>query len=242
MKRWVLWAVLFCLAMPVPAWCQANKDLDPQILGAWTLDLTDPEGVHRAPMVIVGRQYDKYFAWYLGNDQPEAFRDVELRGETLAGTLQPKEFPSVTLTVEATLAADNKCSGTAKYREANTGHSGSFRFTGQQLSLSAFDEVMTWKIHFMAPDNKKHEATVTVVTKDGKMHAWFSGRDHELPARGITVDGDRVAVNVSAQTEKGQPVEVTFRGTVAGDTVRGDAEYRIGAESGSVPFQGRRES
>lgn len=242
MKRLIFGALLVGLVISGSGWSAANEDMDQQILGAWMLDLTDPEGVHRAPAVVVGRQYDRYIAWYLGNDQPEPFRGVELKGDTLVGTLQPKEFPSVTLDVEATLAGDGRCAGTAKFREGASGVSGSFRFSGQRVPMSAFDEVMTWKLSFSAPDGKQHEATVTVVTKDDKMYAWFSGPDHELPALSINVQGDNVELKLTAETQRGQAIDVTFRGAVSGETVKGTAEFEIGGESGTVPFQGERTS
>ena len=242
MKRLIFGALLVGLMISGSGGSAANDEVDRQILGAWMLDLTDPDGVHRAPAVVVGRQYDRYIAWYLGNDQPEPFRDVELKGDTLVGTLQLKEFPSVTLTLDATLTGDDKCAGTVKYREGSSAASGSFRFSGQRVPMSAFDEVMTWKLRFTAPDGKKHEATVTVVTKDDKRYAWFSSPDHQIPARSITVQGDNVELKLTAETEKGRPIDITFRGAVSGETVKGTAEYQIGGESGSLPFRGERTS
>ncbi len=242
MVRLILAALMFALVISASGWSTAGDQTDQQILGAWVLDLTDPEGVHRTPAVVVGRQYDRYVAWYLGNDQPEPFRDLELKGDTLVGTIQPKDFPSVTVDVEAKLIGDDRCAGTAKFREGASGVTGSFRFSGQRVPMTAFDEVTTWNLRFTAPDGEQHEVTVTVVTKDDKMYAWFSGPDHELPARNINVQGDDVQVKLTAETERGQAIDVTFRGVVSGETVKGTAEFQVGGESGTIPFQGERSS
>jgi hypothetical protein len=241
MKRFVLGIVLACLAMPALAKADSASDLDQHVVGAWTLQLTDPEGVQRTPMVIVGRQYDKYVAWYIGKDEPEAFQDVQLKGETLVGSLTPKERPEVKVTLEATWTGDGQTRGTAKYRD-DQGHSGSFGFTGQRLPMSAFDEVSTWKLTFNTPDYEKHEPTITVVSKDGKMYAWYGSRDHQLPVRSLSVQNDTVVASLTAATRDGEQIDVTFRGTVTDDAVKGKIEYRFRGNSGSLPFEGKRES
>ena len=241
MKRFAVWTVLVCLAMPALAKADSGNDLDQHVVGAWTLEMTDPEGVRRTPMVIVGRQYEKYVAWYIGKDQPEAIQDVQLKGETLVGSLKPQERPGITVTLEATWTGDGKCQGTAKYGD-NAGNSGSFGFTGQRVPMSEFDEVSTWKLSFVSPDHEKHEPTLTVVTKDGKMYAWYGSRDHQLPARSLNVQGGTAVVSLTAQTAEGEQIDVTFRGTVTDDTVEGTVEYQVGSESGSFPFEGKRES
>jgi hypothetical protein len=218
-----------------------SDDVDKQILGAWKLECTTPDGVARTPIVIVGRQYEEYVAWYVGDDQPEAFKDVQLKDDTLVGTINPKVEPNVTVTLEAKLKAENECEGTGKFRSAD-GKTGSWNFTGKRIDLSEFDEVMTWKLSFVSPDEKQHSPTVTVVEKDGELYAWYSGKDHELPAVKISVDGDRVEMKMTAESPEGAKVDVTFRGTVDGDNVAGKVEFRVEGESGSFAFTGKRTS
>ena len=68
------------------------------------------------------------------------------------------------------------------------------------MKMSSFDEVMTWKLEIATPDNEKHSATVTVVTKGGQHYAWISSKDHELPVRDISVQGDQVVLKVATET------------------------------------------
>lgn len=241
MRRLTMWAVFASLACVVLARAEAN-DVDRQILGAWKLQFTTPDGVQRTPVVIIGRQYQQYVAWYVADQQPEPFRDVQLKGETLVGTISPQERPGMTVTLESKLNGENQCVGTARYHSTRGDGAGQWSFVGHRMAVSSFDEVMTWKLRFVAPDNEQHESTVTVVTKDGQRYAWYSGRDHELPARRIAIDGNRVTMSMTAQTPEGSQVDVTFRGTVTGNAVSGSAEYRVGSDAGSFPFQGTRAS
>ena len=94
-----------------------------------------------------------------------------------------QEHPGVEVTLESRLTAENQCAGTAKFRSKNGGDAGSFNFKGERMPLSSFNDVSTWKLQFTAPDNEKHDATITVVAHGGKHYAWYSGRDHELPAQ-----------------------------------------------------------
>jgi hypothetical protein len=242
MKRAALFVAFACLAMPVAAGDAGSKDVDRQIVGAWKLEFTAPDGVHRNPIVIVGRQYKTYTAWYVDGKEPQAFRDVQLQGDKLVGTIEPQEHPGITVTCESKLKAEDQCEGTATFKTKSGGDTGSWTFTGQRIKLSAFDDVMTWKLTFATPDQKSHEATLTVVSKNGKFYAWISTPDHELPARDVTVEGDRVELKLAADTPEGKKVEVTLRGTLSGDEVQGTAEYRVQGETGTFPFKAKRTS
>jgi hypothetical protein len=241
MNRFVMGTALACFLMPALVKADSS-DVDRKIVGAWKLQFTTPDGVQRTPFVILGRQYSTYVAWYIGDKQPEKFRDVQLKGDTLVGTINPQEHPGITVTLESKLQGENQCVGTATFRSSDGQDTGQWTFRGQRMTPSTFDEATTWKLNFVTPDNQKYEPTITVVTEGGKMYAWFSGRDHELPARSITVQGDNVVMSMTAETPEGAQVDVTFRGTVSGDEVKGMAEYRLGNDSGSFPFLGKRAS
>lgn len=243
MKRRVMMTMaLACFGLTAAAHEVGSKEVDQQILGAWQLDFTASDGVHRNPIVVVGRQYKNYVAWYAAGGDPQPFQNVQFHGDKLVGTIVPRERPDVTITCESTLKAANYCEGKATYRTKNGSDTGQWSFTGKRIPMSSFDEVMKWELRFTTPDNERHEATVTVVSRSGKMYAWYSGRDHELPARSISVQGDRVEVKLVAESPEGAPVEVTFRGTVVGDAVTGEAEYRLQNDSGRIPFQAKRVS
>jgi hypothetical protein len=241
MKRLVMMTALACLALPTVVVAD-SKEIDQQIVGAWKLDFTAPDGVRRTPIVVVGRQYQKYVAWYVEKDQPEPFQNVQLRDDLLVGTISPQERPDITVTLESRLAAPDRCTGTARYRSKDGSDSGSWNFTGQRVNPSSFDEVMTWKLSFTTPDYQQHSPTITVVSQGDKLYAWYSGKDHELPATAISVDGNRVEMKISAVSPEGSPIDVTFRGTVNGDEVSGNAEFRMPGDSGGFAFKGKRAS
>ncbi|MBM4091621.1 MAG: hypothetical protein FJ276_19665 [Planctomycetes bacterium] len=242
MKRLVTMIVLIGFGMPAAADDAGSRDVDRQVLGAWQLEFTAPDGVHRNPVVLVGRQYTSYVAWYVADGEPQPFKTVQLQGDKLVGTITPKERPDVTVTCESTLRAADQCEGKATYRTKDGSDSGQWGFIGKRLAMSSFGEVMKWDLSFTTPDDKQYEAAITVVSKNGKMYAWYSSDDLELLARSISVEGDRVEVKIATETPEGVPVEVTFRGTVAGDDVTGDAEYRLNGETGTFPFKAKRAS
>lgn len=241
MKRFGMMTALACLAFSGVVAKAAPSDVDKQVLGPWKLQMTTPDGVDRDPTVIVGRQFEKYVAWYVDDDEPQRFKEVRIEDDTLVGTIRPQERPEIRVTLRARLSGENACEGTGEYR-AESGDSGSWSFTGKRVPLSSFDEVMTWKLSFVSPDGERHDPTVTVVTKNSKHYAWYSGSDHELPASSIRVDGDRVEMKIAAETAEGTKVDVTFRGTVDGDRVEGNAEYDLEGDTGSFPFTGKRSS
>ncbi len=197
--------------------------------------------MQRTPTIIVGRQHDELVAWYIEKEEPEAFKQVELKDESLVLTFRPKEYPDLMVTLEGRLDADNACSGTGTYT-ASDGERGSWEFTGKRVELSEFDEVTTWNIRFDSPDGKRHQALVTVLAKQDKLYAWYSSDDYEIPAQEFRQDGDNVVMSLTTKTEEGSPLDVTFRGRVDGDNVKGDLEYKMDGESGTLEFSGERKS
>ncbi len=241
MKRLMMMALaLAWLGVPGSTNPARADKADQQAVGAWQLDFTAPDGVHRNPIVVVGRQYESFVAWYVADGEPQQFQNVRLQGDTLVGTITPREHPNVTVTCESTLKATDQCEGKATYRTKGSAETGQWSFTGKRILPSSFDDVTKWALSFTTPDHRKHEALVTVLSKSGKRYAWYSSADHELPARTLSVQGDRVDMKMVGETPKGTPVEVTFHGTIAGDAVSGQAEYRLDSDTGSFPFRAQR--
>jgi hypothetical protein len=218
------------------AWSADADDIDEQILGGWQLKMTTPDGEYREPLVLVGRQFDRYAAWYVGEQGMEPMKDVQLKDDVLVGNITPKEQPDVSVTLEARLTEKDTCQGVGKYRDAN-GEEGSWDFTGKKLSLKAAGEVSKWQLISTTSNGEKYKATLMVVARGDEMYGWFSGEDHELPIPKITVDGDQVTMKMSAETREGEQVALTFRATTDGESASGNVEYTVdGGESGSVPF------
>ena len=60
--------------------------------------------------------------------------------------------------------------------------------------MSEFDDVVTWSLSFVTPDEQQRKAEVTVLSKNEKLYGWYSSKEHELPATKLTKDGDKVVM------------------------------------------------
>ena len=241
MNRIVTLTALACFASPALISRADTSDVDRLVIGPWQLRMTTPDDQPREPVVLIGRQYDDYVAWYVGDDGLEAMKDVQLEDDTLVGSITPKEHPEITVTLQARLKGDDACGGVGSYRSPD-GDSGSWEFTGKRIALSDFDKVSQWQLEFVTPENEEHSATVTVVAKADDLYAWYSGKDHELPVLDIKIDGDKGVMKMSAATRDGGTVDLVFRGVAVGDEIKGDIEYNLGGETGSFPFTAKRKS
>lgn len=234
-------AVLALFASPADA-----VELDSvikDIAGVWQLDFTTPDYERMTPIVIVGRQHDKLFALRVGEDEKmEAFKEVRLVDDVLLLTIVPKEQGgSITVTFEAKLGDENRCHGEAKYT-SDDGDSGTWDFTGKRFTASDFDEAEQFKISFTTPDYEDHEAVVTVVANGEKLYGWYSSKEYEVPAKKVTLEGDKVTMSMTVKTEDGSNIDVTFRGKLDGDEVEGEAEYDFEGDTGTFEFEGKRKS
>jgi len=218
------------------------KSAAKEIVGVWKLDFVSPEGERLTPMVVVGRQRQELVAWVAENEELQAFEEVCLKGESLLATFKPKQHGGdVTVTLEASLERKDICRGEAKYATQG-GDSGTFDFTGERIPASKMDGLVRWDLSFVTPDFERHEALVTLVPVGDKEYGWYSGKDYELPILKASSKDGKLVMSVTAQTEDGGKVEVTFQGTVEGSRVKGTAEYKMEGESGSFAFSGKLKS
>ena len=240
MRLFLSMVALALLVLPASA-----NELEPvakDIIGVWKLDFTTPDGVKRTPLVIVGRQRQELVAWLVEKDKPEALKDVCLKDDSVVATFKPKEHGGkLTVTLEARLEKEDVCCGKAKYAFED-GESGSWEFTGKRIPVSKFEKAARWNLSFTTPDYEQHDALVTLVSVGDKEYGWYSGKDYELPMLEVSTKGGELVMSVTAKTEDGEKVEVTFRGTVQGDHVEGAAEYFLEGDSGVFAFTGDLES
>jgi len=244
MKSYLSFAVVAALTIPALGAKPTASEFEAaakQIVGAWRLEFTTPDDVERTPMVLVGRQHDKLVAWYIEKDKPQSFKKVRLEDDTLVLTIRPKQKKDTEVTLRARLQKDNVCVGEATYK-SDDGDTGSWDFKGKRVTESDFDATEQWELNFVSPDDQEHEATVTVVAKDDQLYGWYSSKDFDIPALKFTQKDDKVVMSLNATTDEGVKVDVTFRGTIDGDQVEGEAEYNMEGDIGSFPFEGRRKS
>jgi hypothetical protein len=215
------------------------KDIAPDVVGAWRLTFTTPDGVERTPTVVVGRQRDELVAWYIEKGEPEAFKDVRVADESLELTIVPREKDGkATVKLVAKADGDGCCRGKAECRFTD-GDTGKWEFTGQRIDLSELNHVAQWKLSFTTPEGEKHEPTIHVFEKGDTLYGWYISDDYELLAKSLKVEGDHASLAIAAQLSDGAIANVTFRGTIDGSSVSGDADYDADGERGSFSFTGR---
>ncbi len=239
MKRIATLTLLACFVLPSLTLEADIKDTAKQIVGPWKLTMTTPDGESREPLILIGRQYDQLVAWYVAGEKPEPMSAVALKNDTLTATIKPKEHPGIKVKLEASLTGEGTCKGVGKY-ESENGEAGSWDFTGKRMANASFDQVVKWQMEFVTPDSQEHTATMTVMVKGSKLHAWYSGEDHELPILEVKNDGDSGTMKLTTATRDGTKVDLLFRGAVEGEEVKGDIEYNVGGETGSFPYTAKR--
>ena len=216
---------------------EAAKD----VVGAWRLEFTTPENETRKPIVLVGRQYEEFAAWYVEESAPESFQRVRLDGETLLLTIRPQARRDVEVTFKAQQAGENACAGEAVYR-TNDGDTGSFPFKGKRVDPSEFDDTSRWEVRFTIPDGESLTAMITVFARGDHLYGWYASRDLDQPMKEVKRDGDNVSMSMATKMPDGSKLDVVFRGLVDGDRVTGDIEYSVNGDRGSIPFTGKRKS
>ena len=89
--KWTVLALSMLIAGTFVAPRAMADEVSDQIVGPWQLELTTPEGENREPIVVVGKQREKYVAWLVERSEIQAFESVQLNDETLTLKIKPKE-------------------------------------------------------------------------------------------------------------------------------------------------------
>lgn len=235
-----MFGIVLCLLVNMSVQAADLATVSKEIVGAWRLEFTAPDGVHRSPIVIVGRQGEELAAWYADQGEVQEFKNAKLVDDALQLTIVPQDHQGqVTVTMKAKMAGEGKCEGDAEFTTQG-GEKGEWKFTGERMKPAEFQDVSQWNLSFTTPDSQSRQATVTVLNKDGKTYGWYSSDEFEIPAKEVKIDGDRVKLAIEGKMPGGTKVQVTFHGTVTGDQVKGDADYELDGNSGSFAFTGKR--
>lgn len=215
------------------------KAIAPDVVGAWRLTFTTPDGVERTPTVVVGRQRDELVAWCIDKGEPEAFKDVRVDDEALELTIVPREKDGkATVKLVAKADGDGRCCGNAECCLAD-GDTAKWEFTGKRIDPAKLNHVAQWKLSFTTPEGEKHEPTIHVFEKGDTLYGWYISDDYELLAKSLKVEGDQASLVVAAKLADGAVAKVTFRGTIDGSSVSGDADYDVEGDRGSFSFTGK---
>ncbi len=215
------------------------KAIAPEVVGAWRLTFTTPDGTERTPIVVVGRQHDELVAWYLDKEEPQAFKNVTVKDDALELTIVPRQKDGkITVKLVAKADGDNRCSGKGEFCIAG-GETGSWDFRGERVDPANLPHVAEWKLNFTTPEGEKQEPTIHVFEKDDTLYGWCVGDDYELLAKSLKVEGNKATLSVAAKTSEGAVANVIFHGTIDGSSVSGDADYDVAGDRGSFPFSGK---
>lgn len=214
------------------------KAIAPDVVGAWRSDFTTPDGEHRTPTVVVGRQHEELVAWYIDKDESQAFKSVTIKDDALELTIDPRgQNGKVTVKLVAKADGDHRCTGKGEYSLAD-GETGCWDFHGERIDPADLPHVAEWKLKFTTPDGASHEPTIHVLERGDTLYGWYISDDYELLAKTLKVEGDRATLSIAAKTADNVKVDVTFQGTIDGSTIDGTANYNLDGERGSFPFSG----
>jgi hypothetical protein len=132
---------------------------------------------------------------------------------------------------------DNRCSGKCEYRLTD-GETGSWTFQGKRIAPSELPHRGEWKLKFTTPDGETHTPTVHIFENSDTLYAWYVSEDYELLAKSLKIEGEQATLTMAAKLADDVVVNVTFRGTVNGTTIKGNADYDVNGDRGSFTFTG----
>jgi hypothetical protein len=99
----------------------------------------------------------------------------------------------------------------------------------------------TWKWTSTTESGQKFESTAKL-TRDGRSFAgvYIGQKGQETPITSPKLDGRQMSFQVKHERD-GQQVTVRYQGKIAGDTIKGKQEFRVGDQTRSLPWEAKRQ-
>lgn len=101
------------------------------------------------------------------------------------------------------------------------------------------DPIGTWKLTYTCPDGNVRDCVLTVTREGQGLKASCRGEGGNRAARAVTFRDGILTVQVDGQYA-GAGYQVTYRGQIEGDGLRGDVGWSYLWASGSFAFEGKR--
>lgn len=203
--------------------------------GDWELVATSDGGTFEPKLVIVhdGDKLEGLYIWDEGTQV--AIKEAKLNDKELTFKVE-HDFSGDTIVVVYTVTTDgDSLKGKADYDLG--GQTGTATIEGKRVK--AADVAGTWNLTLTSDDGQSFDVTAKLEQGADGLKGSYTGPAGDAEISDASVKGDKVAFKVSRERD-GQTIVIEYEGKVDGDTMKGEAEYDFGGQSGAFKFEGKR--
>lgn len=230
MQQAIVWGV--CVLTAGAAWAD-----NAQPTGTWQLQIT-AEGASFAPILKLSKEGEQWKGSFRGDDGIESeVTETSLDGDQMCFTLT-RDFGGQQLVAKYCVkVSGDKLSGTVDYDIG--GQTGQATVEGERKLPNLAGK---WNLVATSPEGQTFEPTM-LLRQSGDVlsgkYLWIDGSEVDVTDGKVTNDEASFKVTLDFG---GQKLAVTFHGAVDGDRIQGQADYDLEGQSGTVDFEGTRDT
>jgi hypothetical protein len=102
------------------------------------------------------------------------------------------------------------------------------------------DVAGTWKLKLESANGNALEPTLKLAVDKETLKGTYTGRFGEQPARELKVEGNQLSWQVQADRD-GRKFKGIYKATLEGNSLKGNLEFDVGGNSGTLEFTGARQ-
>ncbi len=207
------------------------------VAGHWNIVASSPDGQSFEPSIDLeqsGGDVKGKFNWIDGTQ-------IDVTGGKLTGNelVCPVSIDfggqAMTVTFKGQVDGD-KMTGTADYDLG--GQTGTIDFTAER-GAAASPLVGTWNFTLSSDDGQTFDTSLEVKQDGDALSGQYKGPLGEAATKDLKLDGDTLSFSVVRERD-GTEFTTSFKGTVSGDSVSGEASFDAGGQSRSMKFEGKK--
>ena len=103
------------------------------------------------------------------------------------------------------------------------------------------DVVGTWKLKYDPGNGQTHEPVLKITQDKAGLKAEFSEGDNKMKVKEIQLKDGELRFKVEGEYN-GDPVSTTYKGKLAGDSIKGEGQWEYQGMTGTFEFEGKREA
>ncbi len=108
-------------------------------------------------------------------------------------------------------------------------------------SLLIADLIGTWQFKIETPNGQTITPSLKLSKKDDKLVGVYTSRFGEIEATEIQTKGTQLSFKIAGERD-GNKFSVVYTGKPEGDAIKGTIDYEFGDQTGSIEFDGKRQT
>jgi hypothetical protein len=206
------------------------------LLGKWEFRIETSDGDIFTPTLEIAEKDGKAEGIYTWEDKKIPVKELKLQDNQLSFTVVTELDGQELKTDYKGKPSGDKISGKVDYKLGDD--SGSLDFTAKR-AVAASEPAGKWDLRIETPDGDIFTPTLEIAQKGDTLEGVYTWQDKKTPVKELKLQDNALTFTVVVDAD-GQELKTDYKGRLNGDKISGTINYKLGGDTGTVDFTGKR--